>query len=176
MRQLERAVVELVGVLLAGMVSFFLDDRLCASFLFLWVCGIASGLLSIAALFSAAMWLLTHDPHAFRSMLGFLFAMTRPAGLAAGRAAARAAGTRLGESRHRRAPRCSYVTNSAMPATRTWASHGADTPPTTNPRSAPAATAPPTQPHQPRPPTVAWVERCNEKLVAYARGLANTLS
>ena len=35
-------------------------------------CGIVSGLFLIVALFSGVMWLFTHSPHAFHTMLGFL--------------------------------------------------------------------------------------------------------
>ena len=72
MRTIGRVVAELLGVLLAGVVSFFVMIAYALGILFMWACGIVSGLFLIVALFSGVMWLFTHSPHAFHTMLGFL--------------------------------------------------------------------------------------------------------
>ena len=64
--------VELLGVLVAGAVSFFVIIGYALGILFMWACGIVSGLFLIVALFSGTMWLFTHSQHAFNTMLGFL--------------------------------------------------------------------------------------------------------
>jgi hypothetical protein len=71
MRTIGRMAAELLGVLLAGVVSFFAAIAFVFGALFIWVCGIVSGLFLIAALFSGVMWLFTRNPHAFHTMLGF---------------------------------------------------------------------------------------------------------
>jgi hypothetical protein len=78
MRRISRIAIEFVGVLLAGVLSFFVMLTNGLIRLFLWLCGVASGLLLIAALFSGAGWLFTGDGHAFRNMLGFLFEAAVP--------------------------------------------------------------------------------------------------
>jgi len=71
-RTIGRVAAELLGVLLAGVVSFFVMIAYALGILFMWACGIVSGLFLIVALFSGVMWLFTHSPHAFHTMLGFL--------------------------------------------------------------------------------------------------------
>jgi hypothetical protein len=72
MRTIGRVAAELLGILLAGVVSFFVMIAYALGILFMWACGIVSGLFLIVALFSGVMWLFTHSPHAFHTMLGFL--------------------------------------------------------------------------------------------------------
>ena len=54
-----------------GCVSFFVAIGFVVGALFIWVCGIVSGLFLIAALFSGVMWLFTRNTRAFHTMLGF---------------------------------------------------------------------------------------------------------
>jgi uncharacterized protein (DUF58 family) len=56
MRTIGRLAAELLGVLLAGAVSFFVIIGYALGILFMWACGILSGLLLIVALFSGTMW------------------------------------------------------------------------------------------------------------------------
>jgi hypothetical protein len=72
MRTMGRVAAELLGVLLAGVVSFVVMIAYALCILFMRTCGIVSGLFLIVALFSGVMWLFTHSPHAFHTMLGFL--------------------------------------------------------------------------------------------------------
>ena len=72
MRTIGRVAAELLGILLAGVVSFFVMIAYALGILFMWACGIVSGLFLIVALCSGVMWLFTHSPHAFHTMLGFL--------------------------------------------------------------------------------------------------------
>ena len=72
MRTIGRVAAELLGILLAGVVSFFVMIAYALGILFMWACGIVSGLFLIVAFFSGVMWLFTHSPHAFHTMLGFL--------------------------------------------------------------------------------------------------------
>ncbi len=72
MRTIGRLAAELLGVLLAGAVSFFVIIDYALGILFVWACGIVSSLFLIVALFSGTMWLFTHNQHAFHTMLGFL--------------------------------------------------------------------------------------------------------
>src|ERR1700730_12885980 len=72
MRTIGRVAAELLGVLLAGVVSFFVMIAYVLGILFMWAGRIVSGLVLIVALFSGVMWLFTHSPHAFHTMLGFL--------------------------------------------------------------------------------------------------------
>jgi hypothetical protein len=53
-------------------VSFLVMIGCALGILFVWACGIASGLFLIAALFSGTMSLFTHSQHAFRTVFGFL--------------------------------------------------------------------------------------------------------
>ena len=78
MRTIAGIVAELLGVLLAGVVSFLAAIGFAFGVLFMWVCGVVSGLFLIAALFSGMMLLFTHSPHAARTMLGFLGYATVP--------------------------------------------------------------------------------------------------
>jgi hypothetical protein len=58
---------------LAGALSFFVMFCHGLVRVFLWLCGLASGLLLIAALFGGAGWLFMGDGHDLHNMLGFLF-------------------------------------------------------------------------------------------------------
>jgi hypothetical protein len=72
MRAIGRAAAELLVLLVAGVISFPMLIGYAFGILLMWVLGIVSSLFLIAALFSGAMWLFTHSPHAFHMMLGFL--------------------------------------------------------------------------------------------------------
>jgi hypothetical protein len=72
MRTVGRVAAELLGILLAGVVSFFVMIAYALGILFMWACGIVSSLFLIVAFSSGVMWLFTHSPHAFHTMLGFL--------------------------------------------------------------------------------------------------------
>ena len=71
MRVIGRGLAELAGVLTAGFVSFFVMLAYAAGLLLLLACGFACAGFLLVALFSMVMWLFTHDPHAFRMMLGY---------------------------------------------------------------------------------------------------------
>jgi hypothetical protein len=66
-----RALAELLGVLVAGFLSFFVMLAYVAGFVALLACGFACAGFLLVALFSMAMWLSTHDAHAFRMTLGY---------------------------------------------------------------------------------------------------------
>jgi membrane protein YdbS with pleckstrin-like domain len=72
MRAIGRAAVELLGLLVAGVASFFAMIGHAVGILIVWACGMVSGLFLIVALLSGAMWLFTHSQHSFQTMLGFL--------------------------------------------------------------------------------------------------------
>jgi len=59
-------------VLLAGAFSFLVMIGGVLGILFVWSCGIASGLFLTVALFSGTMWFFTRSQYAFQTMLGFL--------------------------------------------------------------------------------------------------------
>jgi hypothetical protein len=71
MRTGGRAVAELLAVLLAGFIGFFVILAYGFGFLLLLACGLACAGFLLVALFSMVMWLCTHDAHAFRVMLGY---------------------------------------------------------------------------------------------------------
>jgi hypothetical protein len=55
MRTIGRVAAELLGILLAGVVSFFVMIAYALGILFMWACGIVSGLFLIVAFFSGVM-------------------------------------------------------------------------------------------------------------------------
>jgi hypothetical protein len=71
MRVITRALAELVGVLIAGFVAFFLMIAYAAGFLMLLACGFACAGFLLVALFGMIMWLFTHNVHAFHVMVGY---------------------------------------------------------------------------------------------------------
>jgi hypothetical protein len=71
MRAIGRFACELLGVLAAGFVGFFVMLAYMAGFLIWFACGLACVGFLLVALFSMVMWLSTHDAHAFRTMLGY---------------------------------------------------------------------------------------------------------
>ena len=71
MRVIGRAISELVGVLTAGFIAFFMMLAYAAGLLLLLACGFVCAGLLMVALFSMVMWLLTRDTHAFSVMLGY---------------------------------------------------------------------------------------------------------
>jgi hypothetical protein len=71
MRSIVLALTELLGVLVAGFLGFFVMLAYVAGFLLLLACGFACAGFLLVALFSMVMWLFNHDAHAFRMMLGY---------------------------------------------------------------------------------------------------------
>jgi hypothetical protein len=71
MRSIVLALTELLGVLVAGFLGFFVMLAYAAGVLLLLACGFACAGFLLVALFSMVMWLSTHDTHAFRMMLGY---------------------------------------------------------------------------------------------------------
>jgi hypothetical protein len=71
MRVIGRALAELLGVLAAGFIGFFVMLAYVAGFLLLLACGFACAGRLLVALFSMVMWWLNHDAHTFRTMLGY---------------------------------------------------------------------------------------------------------
>src|SRR5579859_4669125 len=71
MRSIVLALTELLGVLVAGFLGFFVMLAYVAGFLLLLACGFACAGFLLVALFSMVMWLFNHDAHAFRIMLGY---------------------------------------------------------------------------------------------------------
>ena len=71
MRVIGRAISELVGVLTAGFIAFFVMLAYAAGLLLLLACGFACAGFLLVALFSMAMWLFTGDTHALHVMLGY---------------------------------------------------------------------------------------------------------
>ena len=71
MRSIGRALAELLGVLAAGFLGFFVMLAYIAGFLLLLACGFACAGFLLVALFSMVMWLFNHDAHTFRTMLGY---------------------------------------------------------------------------------------------------------
>jgi len=75
---------ELIGVLAAGFVGFFVMLAYIAGGLMWFTCGIACFCFLLVALFSTVMWVFTHDTHAFELMVGyFVYAAAAYAGIAA---------------------------------------------------------------------------------------------
>jgi hypothetical protein len=71
MRVIGRALAELLGVVAAGFVGFFVMLAYAAGLLALLACGVACAGFLLVALFSMVMWLLTRDGHAFWLMIGY---------------------------------------------------------------------------------------------------------
>jgi hypothetical protein len=71
MRSIVLALTELLGVLVAGFLGFFVMLAYAAGVLLLLACGFACAGFLLVALFSMVMWLFTHDAHTFRTMLGY---------------------------------------------------------------------------------------------------------
>jgi hypothetical protein len=71
MRAIGRALMELLGVLAAGFIGFFVVLVYMAGGLIWFACGGACFGFLLVALFSMVMWLSTHDAHAFHVMLGY---------------------------------------------------------------------------------------------------------
>ena len=71
MRSIVLALSELLGVLVAGFLGFFVLLTYVAGFLLLLACSFACAGFLMVALFSMVMWLFSHDTHTFRTMLGY---------------------------------------------------------------------------------------------------------
>ena len=71
MRPIGRAISELVGVLAAGFIAFFIMLAYTAGLLLMLSCGFVCAGCLLVALFSMAMWLFTSDTHALHVMLGY---------------------------------------------------------------------------------------------------------
>jgi hypothetical protein len=71
MRAIGRAISELVGVLTAGFIAFFVMLAYAAGLLLLLACGFVCAGFLLVALFSMVMWLFTGDTHALHVMLGY---------------------------------------------------------------------------------------------------------
>jgi len=81
---LGRALDELIGVLAAGFVGFFVMLAYIAGGLIWFACGVTCFCFLLVALFSMVIWLFTRDTHAFEVMLGyFVHAGAAYAGVAA---------------------------------------------------------------------------------------------
>ena len=84
MRAIGWTLYELIGVLAAGFVGFFVMLACIAGGLIWFTCGIAWFCFLLVALFSTVMWVFTHDTHAFELMVGyFVYAAAAYAGIAA---------------------------------------------------------------------------------------------
>jgi hypothetical protein len=71
MRSIVLALTELLVVLVAGFLGFFVMLAYVAGVLLLLACGFACAGFLLVALFSMVMWLFNHDAHTFRTMLGY---------------------------------------------------------------------------------------------------------
>lgn len=71
MRAIGRFLAELVGVFLAGVLSFFTMSILAAGAMLIWLIGCVSGLFLIIALAESGWWLHTHSHHAAVTALGY---------------------------------------------------------------------------------------------------------
>ena len=71
MRSIWRALAELLGVLTAGFVGFFVMLGYMAGVVVWFACGVVCFCFLLVALFSMVMWLFTRDAHAFHVMLGY---------------------------------------------------------------------------------------------------------
>jgi hypothetical protein len=69
MSAIGRAIPELIGVLAAGFVGFFVMLAHLAGLLIWFSCGLVCFCFLLVALFSMVMWLYTRDAHAFHIML-----------------------------------------------------------------------------------------------------------
>jgi hypothetical protein len=81
-----RAIRELAGVIVAGVLTFFGGIAFVVAFAMLWACGVASGLCLMVALFAVVMFGITGKPHDSQIALTYLgyaaipFALTFVAG------------------------------------------------------------------------------------------------
>ena len=83
-RTIGRALDELMGVLAAGFVGFFVMLAYMAGGLIWFACGVACFCFLLLALLSTVVWVFTHDTHAFEVMLGyFVYAAAAYVGVAA---------------------------------------------------------------------------------------------
>ena len=71
MHAIGRALMELLSVLAAGFIGFFVVLAYMAGGLVWFVCGVACFGFLLVALFSMIMWLSTNNAHAFHVMLGY---------------------------------------------------------------------------------------------------------
>ena len=71
MRVIGSALAELLGVLLAGFIAFFVMLASVAVFLLMLACGFLCAGFLLVALFSMVVWLFTRDAHALHVMLGY---------------------------------------------------------------------------------------------------------
>jgi len=71
MHAIGRAISELIGVLTAGFIAFFVMLAYAAGLLLLLACGFVCAGFLLVALFSMTMWLFTHETHALHLMLGY---------------------------------------------------------------------------------------------------------
>jgi len=71
MRAIGRAISELIGVLTAGFIAFFVMLAYAAGLLLLLACGFLCAGFLLVALFSMVMWLVTRETHALHLMLGY---------------------------------------------------------------------------------------------------------
>jgi len=71
MHAIGRAISELIGVLTAGFIAFFVMLAYAAGLLLLLACGFVCAGFLLVGLFSMVMWLFTGDAHALRVMLGY---------------------------------------------------------------------------------------------------------
>ena len=84
MRTIGRALDELMGVLTAGFVGFFVILAYIVGGLIWFAFGVTCFCFLLVALFSMIVWVFTHDTHAFHLMLGyFVYAAAVYAGIAA---------------------------------------------------------------------------------------------
>ncbi len=67
-----RALRELAGVIMAGFLTFFGGIALAGGFLLLWLCGLASGLCLMVAMFAGAMFWFTGKAHDGQIALTYL--------------------------------------------------------------------------------------------------------
>ena len=82
-RAIRRAFGELIGMLAAGFVGFFVMLACIVGSLIWFACGVVCFCFMLVALFSMVMWVFTHDTHAFDLMLGyFVYAAAAYAGIA----------------------------------------------------------------------------------------------
>ena len=71
MHAIGRAISELIGVLTAGFIAFFVILAYAAGLLLLLACGFVCAGFLLVALFSMVMWLVAGDAHALHLMLGY---------------------------------------------------------------------------------------------------------
>jgi len=83
-RAIGQVLDELMGVLLAGFIGFYVMLVYMVGSLIWFACGVASCCFLLVALFSMVTWVFTHNIHAFDLMLGyFVYAGAAYAGIAA---------------------------------------------------------------------------------------------